>query len=164
MTAERFGVAMAHMEAAHDGYSLSSDPARQQIAVIHGFLSRSYWAEGVSEEIVRRSMAHSLCFGVFARDGAQVGFARVISDRTTFAYLADVFVLEEHRGRGLAERLMRMVVAHPDLQGLRRFMLCTKDAHGLYVKAGFSAVAKPEILMEKVQLDLYRRRAEAPAS
>ena len=152
------------LESVHEGYAFSSDPARLQLPVIHGFLSRCYWAEGIPEETVRRSLVHSMCFGVYAPDGAQVAFARVVSDRATFAYLADVFVLEDHRGRGLAERLVRMILAEPDLQGLRRFMLGTRDAHPLYAKLGFSVVARPEIWMEIAQLDIYRRREEAQAS
>jgi GNAT superfamily N-acetyltransferase len=150
------------MEMTHEGYTFSSDPARLQVPVIHGFLTGCYWAEGIPEDTVRRSLAHSLCFGVYAPSFAQVGFARVITDRATFAYLADVFVLEEHRGRGLAARLVRLILAHPDLQGLRRFLLATRDAHGLYAQVGFTAVNRPEIWMEISDLDLYKRRLEAP--
>ena len=145
------------MEITRDGYLFSNDPARLQVPVIHGFLTRCYWAEGIPEETVRRSIAHSLCFGVYA-GGQQVGFARVITDRATFAYLADVFVLPAHRGRGLAEQLLRVILSDPDLQGLRRFLLGTRDAHGLYAKLGFSSIAKPEIWMEISQLDIYRTK------
>ena len=146
-------------EVTRGGYLFSSDPARLQVPVIHGFLTRCYWAEGIPEETVRRSLAHSLCFGVYAGD-AQVGFARVITDRATFAYLADVFVLPEHRGRGVAEFLLRLILAQPELQGLRRFMLGTRDAHALYEKLGFAAVAKPEIWMEIAQLDIYSQQGK----
>jgi GNAT superfamily N-acetyltransferase len=152
------------VEITRNGYLFSNDPARLQVPVIHGFLTGCYWAFGIPEETVRRSLAHSMCFGVYAPDGAQVGFARVVTDRATFAYLADVFVLEPHRGRGLAEHLVRMVLAQPDLQGLRRFMLGTRDAHPLYAKMGFAAVAKPEIWMEIARLDVYAKREEAHAS
>ena len=145
------------VEITRDGYLFSNDPARLQVRVIHGFLTRCYWAEGIPEETVRRSIAHSSCFGVYAGD-QQVGFARVITDRATFAYLADVFVLPAHRGRGLAEQLLRVILADPDLQGLRRFLLATRDAHGLYAKLGFSAIAKPEIWMEIAQPDIYRTK------
>ena len=152
-------------ETSHRGYVFSNDPARLQVPVIHGFLTRCYWAEGIPEETVRRSLAHSMSFGVYApEDGAQVGFARVITDRATFAYLADVFVLEGHRGRGLAEHLVRLILAEPDLQGLRRFLLATRDAHPLYAKRGFSPVGKPQIWMEIAPSDVYRKHEEAEAS
>jgi GNAT superfamily N-acetyltransferase len=147
------------LEVTRDGYLFSSDPARLQVPVIHGFLTRCYWAEGIPEETVRRSIAHSLCFGVYA-EGQQVGFARVITDRATFAYLADVFVLPAHRGHGLAEQLLRLILAEPELQGLRRFLLGTRDAHGLYARLGFTALAKPEIWMEISQLDIYRKQED----
>jgi GNAT superfamily N-acetyltransferase len=145
---------MMVVEVTRDGYLFSNDPTRLQVPVIHGFLTRCYWAEGIPEDTVRRSIAHSLCFGVYA-EGQQVGFARVITDHATFAYLADVFVLPGHRGRGLAEQLLRLILAEPELQGLRRFLLGTRDAHGLYARLGFTAIAKPEIWMEISQLDIY---------
>ena len=130
-------------------YEISDDPARLDLGVIHRYLSvDSYWARGIPRELVERAVAHSLCFGVYAPEG-QVGFARVVSDRTTFAYLADVFVLPAHRGRGLSKRLMTAVTAHPELQGLRRWMLATADAHGLYRQHGFAALAQPERFMER---------------
>jgi GNAT superfamily N-acetyltransferase len=113
-----------------------TDPSRLDLDVIHGYLTRSYWARGIPRALVARSMAHSLCFGAFAGD-RQVGFARVVSDRATFAYLCDVFVLESHQGRGVGKQLMAAIMAHPDLQGLRRLALFTRDAHGLYRKYGF---------------------------
>src|SRR5262249_49356968 len=112
-------------------YELSTDPDRLIVADIHAYLSRSYWAAHIPIDLLCRAIAGSLCFGVY-KDGRQVAFARVISDRATFAYLCDVYVLEEHRGKGLAKWLMEAVTAHPDLQGLRRFVLVTRDAHGLY--------------------------------
>lgn len=137
--------------------TISTDKTRLDLTVIHGFLSRSYWAEGVPVEIIRRAIEHSLCFGVY--DGAQqVGFARVISDYATFAYLADVFILEAWRGRGLSKRLRREIMNHPDLQGLRRFALVTKDAHGLYQQFGFTELAHPERHLEIVRPEIYKEQ------
>lgn len=129
------------------GYRISSDVAEMDVDAVHAFLRRSYWAPGVSREVIERSLQGALCFGLF-KDGAQVGLARVITDRATFAYLSDVYVLEEHRGQGLALWLVQVILAHPDLQGLRRFMLATKDAHGLYQKLGFAPLARPEMFLE----------------
>ena len=123
---------------------------------IHAYLSRSYWAEGVPREIVERSLLGSLAFGLF-HGGRQVGLARVVTDRATFAYLCDVYVLEEHHGRGLGRWLIESVMAHPDLQGLRRFSLVTRDAHALYNTFGFSALASPDGHMEIVRPGLYLR-------
>jgi GNAT superfamily N-acetyltransferase len=134
---------------------LSDDPKRLDIDVIHEYLSRSYWAAGIPREVVEKSIAGSLCFGLY-EDEKQLGFARFITDRATFAYLADVFVLESHRGRGLATWMMREMLAHPDLQGLRRFSLVTRDAHGLYRKFGFTPVANPERYMEIVNREIYK--------
>ncbi|MBI5155042.1 GNAT family N-acetyltransferase [Candidatus Poribacteria bacterium] len=139
---------------AHDGYELSTDPARLDHSVIHGFLTASYWAKGVPLETVKRSIAGSLCFGIY-KDSGQVGFARVITDRATFAYLADVFILPDHRGFGLGKWLIREILAHPELQGLRRWVLLTADAHGLYAQAGFTAPAQPERYMELVNRGVY---------
>ena len=130
-------------------YEISDDTARLDLDVVHRYLSEeSYWAQRIPRELVARAVAHSLCFGVYA-EGAQVGFARVVSDRATFAYLANVFVLPEHRGQGLSKRLMAAVIAHPELQGLRRWMLATADAHDLYRQHGFTALARPERFMER---------------
>lgn len=128
-------------------YDISTDPSRLQLAAIHAYLTRSYWSPGVPEDVVARAIANSLCFGVYLRE-AQVGFARVVTDKASFAYLADVYVLEEHRRQGLSKRLVAAIQAHPDLQGLRRVMLATRDAHGLYAQFGFRPVAAPERLME----------------
>jgi GNAT superfamily N-acetyltransferase len=141
--------------------SISTDPSRLDRALIHEFLGRSYWAAGIPGEVVDRSIEGAMCFGVFD-GGSQVGFARVITDRATFAYLADVFVLESHRGRGLATWLMEVIKGHPDLQGLRRWILMTRDAHGLYRKFGFREIADPSRCMEIVDREVYRR-ADAPA-
>jgi N-acetylglutamate synthase-like GNAT family acetyltransferase len=140
-------------------YEIHTDPDRLDLDVIHGFLDRSYWSPGIPRHVVARAIKHSLCFGVYQR-GVQVGFARVVSDRATFAYLADVFVLEGHRGIGLSKRLMAAIVAHPDLQGLRRFLLGTRDAHGLYRQFGFAPLAHPSRLMEILRPDIYRSHAD----
>ncbi len=129
-------------------FTVSSDRVAMDDGVIYHYLSEvSYWARGVSRDKVVKSLDNSLCFGGFV-DGQQVAFARVVSDRTTFAYLCDVFVLDEHQGQGYSKRLMEAVMAHPDLQGLRRFYLGTLDAHSLYAQFGFKPIAKPERLME----------------
>ena len=139
-----------------DRHSISTDPAALDLDVIHGFLTTSYWAAGITRERVERSIRGSIPFGVF-EDGRQVGFARVISDCTTFAWIGDVFVLEEARGQGLAVWLMETIVAHPELQGLRRWFLATRDAHGLYRKVGFGELVTPERMME------YRPQAPGSA-
>lgn len=137
-----------------DDYRVSTDPRDMQLSVVHGYLTRSYWAKGIPLATVQRSLEHAMCFGVF-RGSEQVGFARVITDRATFAYLADVFVLEAHRGRGLSKRLMTAILQHPDLQGLRRWMLGTRDAHGLYEQFGFTRLTNPERFMERHDPDVY---------
>ena len=138
-------------------YRVSTDPRRLDLDVIHGFLSQqSYWAEGIPRDVVERSIRNSLGFGVYD-DDRQVGFARVVTDRATFAYLADVFVLEAQRGRGLSKWLLECVLAHPDLQGLRRWHLTTRDAHGLYAQYGFQPLADPGTLMEIRRTDAYRQ-------
>jgi len=138
-------------------YSISTDPALLDRPLIHAFLSGSYWAGGIPRETVDRSIEGALCFGVY-EGASQVGFARVITDRATFAYLADVFVLESHRGQGLAVWLMEAIRSHPDLQGLRRWILMTRDAHGLYEKSGFRTIEDPRRCMEIVDRDVYTRR------
>ena len=135
-------------------YEITTDPTRFDIDAIHAFLSRSYWSPGVPKAIVERAIAHSLCFGVL-HGKEQVGFARVITDRATFAYLADVYVLEAHRGKGLSRRLMEAVMHHADLQGLRRMLLVTRDAHGLYAGYGFKPLAVPDRMMEIHRPDLH---------
>jgi len=135
---------------------ISTDRACLQIDVIHRFLETSYWAEGIPRGVVERSIRNSLCFGIH-EGAAQVGFARVISDFATFGYVADVFVLESHRGRGLARWLMECIRAHPDLQGLRRWGLGTRDAHALYRQSGFGPLGDPSIHMEILDREVYRR-------
>jgi GNAT superfamily N-acetyltransferase len=135
-------------------YEISTDPARLDVDAIHAFLTQSYWSPGIPRATVARAIANSLCFGVFWQ-GQQVGFARVVTDKTTFAYLCDVYVLEAHRGHGLSKQLMSHVMKHPDLQGLRRMMLATRDAHGLYSQYGFTALAAPDRIMEVLKPDIY---------
>ncbi|MGH7369084.1 MAG: GNAT family N-acetyltransferase [Candidatus Rokuibacteriota bacterium] len=127
---------------------VTTDPSRLDLETVHGFLAGSYWAEGVPREVVERSMRHSICFGAFDGD-RQVGFARVISDRATFAYVADVFVLPSHRGRGVGRQIMACATSHPELQDLRLWALFTRDAHGLYRQFGFQAARYPDRLMER---------------
>jgi GNAT superfamily N-acetyltransferase len=128
-------------------YDISTDPSRLQPAAIHAYLTRSYWSPGVPRDVVARAIANSLCFGVYLGE-AQVGFARIVTDKASFAWLADVYVLEAHRGQGLSKRLVETILAHPDLQGLRRLLLATKDAHGLYAQFGFRPLAAPDRMME----------------
>jgi len=130
-----------------DGYEVSDDRDRLDLGVVHAYLTRSYWSPGVPRDIVERSAAGSIPFGLYAPDGTQVGYARVVSDCATFAYVADVYVLEAHQGRGLGKWLMACVLAHPDLQGLRRWLLTTQDAHGLYERLGFERAPFPERFM-----------------
>ncbi|MCZ8131192.1 MAG: GNAT family N-acetyltransferase [Steroidobacteraceae bacterium] len=151
----------AHRQWRHAGYVVDTDHARLDVEAVHGYLSRSYWAAGIPRETVERSLAGSLCFGLYDATGAQVGLARVITDRATFAYLCDVYVLEAHRGRGLAKFLMQCVGEHPELQGLRRFLLVTADAYGLYSQFGFASPARPDRLMEKLDPEVYARSENA---
>jgi len=138
-------------------YVVSTDPARLDLDVIHGFLRESYWSTGITREVVQRAILGSLAFGMYATNGGQVGFARVITDRATVAHLADVFVVPSERGRGLSKWLMSVIVEHPDLQGLRRWLLGTRDAHGLYAQFGFTPLKAPERLMERHDPDVYTR-------
>jgi GNAT superfamily N-acetyltransferase len=136
-------------------FSISTDQSAFDINAIHAYLSTSYWAAGIPLETVARSVANSLCFGVFHHD-AQIGFARVITDRATFAYIGDVYILDAFQGRGLGTWLIQIITAHPDLQGLRRWSLVTRDAHGLYARFGFRALSKPAGYMEKSDITSYQ--------
>jgi len=155
-------------------FLISTDPARLDLDLIHGFLTDCYWAKGISREVVARSIEHGLCFGIYDCSGddsrtqheplaaasrshstVQVGFARVITDFATIAYLGDVFVLESHRGRGLGKWLMECVMQHPALQGLRRWILLTRDAHRLYAQFGFTPLKAPERYMELHNATVY---------
>ena len=144
-------------ELRHGTYLISDDFARLDIDAVHAYLSHSYWAEGIPREVVARSLANSLCLGIYTDDNKQVGLVRVITDYTTFAYLCDVYVLEAHRGRGLSKAAMRAYASHPRLQNLRRQHLVTQDAHGLYAQFGFTLLGHPERHMEKRNPDVYKR-------
>ena len=138
-----------------EGFAITTETSFFNVEFIHAFLSKSYWAENIPLETVQRSIDNSLCFGVFHL-GRQIGFARVITDKTTFGYLADVFIDEAYRGQGLSKWLMEEIMAHPDLQGLRRMMLATRDANGLYAKFGFSELTFPERWMQIHKPDIYK--------
>ncbi|MES2069173.1 MAG: GNAT family N-acetyltransferase [Pseudomonadota bacterium] len=136
---------------------ISTNPSALDLPLIHQFLSQqSAWARGIPLQLVERSIRHSLCFGGYL-EGRQIAFARVVSDYATYAYLVDVFVVAEQRGKGYSKQLMQAVMAHADLQGLRRFMLASSDARGLYAQFGFQAPAKPEILMEINKPNMYQQ-------
>jgi N-acetylglutamate synthase-like GNAT family acetyltransferase len=138
-----------------EGYEISTDPRLLDIDVIHKFLSEdSYWSRGIPRRVVEHAMANSLCFGIY-HHGAQVGFARIVTDRATFALVADVFILSTHRGKGLSKWLMQTVMAHEDLRGLRRLLLLTSDAHGLYSQFGFTELANSRRFMEVLRPDIY---------
>jgi GNAT superfamily N-acetyltransferase len=142
----------AVIECIRGGFTISTDKARLDVLAIHDFLANSaYWARNVPLATVQKSIENSLCFGIYDAEGRQVGFARVITDYALFAYLADVFVLEAYRGRGLAKWLIACIVSNPELQNLRRWMLATQDAHGLYAQYGFNPLSKPERFMEAFQ-------------
>lgn len=136
-------------------YAISTDSSRFDVEMIYTFLTNCYWAKGIPRETVQRSIDNALCFGVFDGD-RQVGFARVITDRATYGYIGDVFILESHRGRGLSKLLMKAVMEHPELQGFRRWSLVTDDAHGLYRQFGFTPPANPQKYMELLNADVYK--------
>jgi GNAT superfamily N-acetyltransferase len=139
-----------------ENYLINDDGAQLDLTAIHDFLSRAYWCEGIPMATVERAIKHSLCFGVYENQ-QQIGFARVVTDRATFGYLCDVYILEDYRGKGLAKWLMQCVMAHPDLQGLRRFMLGTRNAHELYAPLGFALPKFPDRLMEILLPDCYKK-------
>jgi GNAT superfamily N-acetyltransferase len=131
-----------------DGYCVSDDRARLDFAAIHGYLTQSYWTPGISREQVERQTAHSsLVFGVYGPAGDQLGFARVLSDLTRFAYLCDVYIVPAAQGQGLGKRLIGAIKEHPELKDVRRWCLATRDAHGLYSQFGFAPPRKPEMWM-----------------
>lgn len=143
-----------------EGYSISTDPGKLDIYIIHQYLSeQSYWAQNIPLDVVERSVANSLCFGVYHQD-KQVGFARLVTDKATFAYLADVFVLEEHRDKGLSKWLMAFIHSHPDVQGLRRWVLGTLDAHELYKQFGWAPLTEAQVqrFMQIIVPDIYAKR------
>ena len=139
----------------HEDFTVSTDPGRLDVHAIHAFLVTSYWAAGIPRETLERALGNSLCFGLYEGE-RQIGLARVITDRATYAYLCDVYVLPERRGRGLGAWLMGCLMAHPDLQGLRRFSLVTRDAHELYRPFGFTEIAAPGGHMEIARPGIYK--------
>jgi GNAT superfamily N-acetyltransferase len=143
-------MAPQYLEIKRDDYTITTDPSRLNLPWIHNFLANdAYWSQGIPLDVFEKSVANSLCFGLYAME-LQIGFSRVISDFSTFAYLADVFVAPEYRGQGLGKWLVDCIFSHHELQGLRRWMLATNDAHGLYRKYGFTQIKHPERLMEKL--------------
>lgn len=138
------------------GYKISTNTNHLDFEVIYGFISESYWASGIPKHTLKKAISNSFCFGIYDNYDSQVGFARLITDKATFAYLADVFIVESHRGKGLSKWLIENIVSHPDLQGLRRLMLATRDAHGLYTQYGFKPIENPEVLMQIWCPDVYR--------
>lgn len=147
-----------HVEVRRGTFSISTDPAHLDIQAIHAFLSQAYWSAGIPRSVVERAIAGSLCFGIYDSE-RQVGFARVITDKATYAYLADVFVIDEYRGKGLAKWLMEVIMSHDSVQGLRRFTLATRDAHGLYAQFGFQPLHDPMRHMEIRRPDIYSASA-----
>ncbi len=143
------------MEWQKDEFIITTDNSKMDIALIQDFLSKTYWAEKIPVSVVERSVAGALCFGIFHNE-RQVGFARVITDKATFGYLADVFVIESYRGKGLSKWLMGVIINHPDLQGFRRFLLATRDAHGLYRQFGFTELPSTASWMQIHRPDVYK--------
>jgi GNAT superfamily N-acetyltransferase len=141
-------------------YEISTNRNRLDVALIHNFLRSSYWAQGIPRAVVERSIQNSLCFGAFLNE-QQVGFARVITDFASIAYVADVFVVPEHRGRGISKLLMHAILEYPDLQGVRRLLLATRDAHGLYAQFAFQPLTHPEHFMTIHKPDVYRNKNAA---
>lgn len=140
------------------GYRISTVFEEMDLDCIHQFISQSYWAKGVPRDTLDKAIRNSLCFGVFTDSNQQVAFARLITDKATFAYLADVFVLSEYRGNGISKWLVSEIVSHPDLQGLRRMILATRDAHGLYEQCGFKPIEPVENFMQIWQPDVYQEK------
>jgi GNAT superfamily N-acetyltransferase len=138
-------------------YTISDDPSLLDLRAMHDYLQRAYWSEEIPFEVVERAARGSLCIGAYDATGAQIGLARFVSDFATFCYVCDVYVLEEHRGRGLSKAMMEMGMHHPRLQGLRRWSLATRDAHGLYEQFGFTPLGNPERYMERLDPEVYKR-------
>jgi GNAT superfamily N-acetyltransferase len=154
---------MSALEFDRGEWVVSCDRAKLDLDLIHQFLTHSYWAKGIPRDVVERSLENSLCFGVFER-AEQIGFARVITDYATYAYLADVFVVESHRSRGVAKFLMECILRHPRLENLRRWMLVTRDAHRLYRKFGFTPLAEPQRFMERHDPRVYSKQGISPVN
>lgn len=143
-----------------DEFRVSSDPSKLDFSVIYSFISTSYWAQGIPRETLQKAIDNSLCFGVYTQDNQQIGFARLVTDKATFAYLADVFIDQAYRGKGLSKRLIEAVTMHPEVQGLRRIVLATRDAHGLYQQFGFSPLNDPALFMQIVRPNIYQKHPE----
>ncbi len=151
------------MEWKKDNYTVSTDKNNLNVSVIHNYLKNSYWSPGIPKSTVKKSIDNSLTFGLF--DGEkQIGFAKMITDYATFAYLADVFVIDEYKGQGLGKWMMTCVMSHPDLQGLRRIMLATRDAQKLYEKFGFTPLHNPDRFMQLWKPNVYAMPPQAPFS
>ena len=142
-----------------NNYTVSTDKLKLDVDFVHSYLSRSYWAEEIPKEIVKKGIDNSLCFGIY-NESKQTGFARVISDYSTFAYLADVFIIEEERGKGLSKWLIECILKHEHLQGLRNFCLLTRDAHTLYERFGFQNLEKPQNFMAIKKDDFYKKERD----
>ena len=138
------------------GYKISSDKKNMNIKVIHDYLSRSYWSKDIPLKIVQKAIDNSLCFGVFLEEGEQVGFARIVTDSATFAYIADIFILEEHQAKGLSKWLMKTMLNHPEVKNIRRILLATRDAHGLYKQFDFKELSSPQFFMELLRPNIYK--------
>ena len=151
-----------HLTRTLGSYTLSDDPERLDLRAIHAYLRRAYWSEGIPFEVVERAVHGSLCIAAYDTSGAQVGLTRLISDYATFCYVCDVYVLEEHRGHGLSKAMMGMAVSHPRLQGLRRWNLVTRDAHGLYSQFGCVPPAQMDRYRERLDRDVYKSRPVLP--
>ena len=149
---------MKSIEYSRGEFTVSTDRSRLDLKLVHDFLRGSYWAKDIPRDVFMKSIENSLCFGVY-EGPRQIGFARVITDYATFAYLADVFIIESHRRRGLANFLMECIVQHPQLQGLRRWTLATRDAHQLYAKFGFKPLGRPDRFMELHNPEVYKKAA-----
>lgn len=143
------------MNANRQKYTISTDKNKLNMSVIYHFIANSYWAKGIPKSVMQKAIDNSMCFGVYSANNEQVGFARVVTDNATFAYLADVFIIPDLQGNGLSKLLVKTIVEHPDLQGLRRFLLATADAHGLYAQYGFKPIDNPAQLMQINPANVY---------
>ncbi|MHB1829144.1 MAG: GNAT family N-acetyltransferase [Steroidobacteraceae bacterium] len=142
-------------------YVITDDPQRIDVRAVHAFLRTAYWSQGIPMQIIERALRASLCIGAYDGDGAQVGLCRLVTDFAIFCYVSDVYVLEAHRGRGVSKAMMAAAMSHPRLQGLRRWLLVTHDAHGLYRQFGFQSLAHPERHMERIDPQIYLRTERA---
>ena len=149
---------MSEIEVTNNGYVITTDKQKMDVEAIHHYLTNSYWAAGIPKSVVEKSIANSLCFAILY-NGAQVGFARLVTDMATFAYLADVYILEEHRGKGLSKWMMETIQSQPGLQGFRRWLLATRDAHGLYKQFGWTELTEQanKSMMQRHFPDVYKQ-------